>query len=233
MKDPTASKPLWVALQIRRDVQRLGKEGMLNAQQVAALGNNQIPDLIEMYTAMNKVDKMVLPLPYSQLLKLFSIFYVFSVPFVLAPDVGFLTPFITVFLAMGYFGLDQLGAELECPFGKDPNDIPMLTVGSDLCRNLDTLMRLVMREVKESRQQQQPSHLPALNHPAAAPALSAAPASRPKQIPGSFKRPMSLDQALSQGRDHLSRVSFDADGAEKEDGDKEGDEDAYASRFAA
>jgi predicted membrane chloride channel (bestrophin family) len=150
-KDPTASKPLWVALQLRRDVQRLAAQGLINPQQVAALGNTQLPGLVETYCLMNKVDKMVLPLPYSQLLKLFSLFYVFSVPFVLAPDVGFLTPFITVFLAMGYFGLDQLGAELECPFGKTPNDIPMLTIGSDLCRNLDTLTRLVMRELAERR----------------------------------------------------------------------------------
>ena len=50
----------------------------------------------------------------SQLLKLFTMFYVYTVPFCLAPSVGIMTPFVALFLAAGYFGLDQLGAELEC-----------------------------------------------------------------------------------------------------------------------
>ena len=69
----------------------------------------------------------VLPLPYAQLLKIFSIFFVFTVPFTMAPAVGLFTPFVTLFLAMGYFGLDQVGHkpqaapalafshQIECP----------------------------------------------------------------------------------------------------------------------
>ena len=82
----------------------------------------KIDDAIQAYLGMNKIDKLILPLPYSQLLKIFSLFFVFTVPFVLAPTVGILTPFVTLFLAMGYFGLDQVGAELERPYGKDHND---------------------------------------------------------------------------------------------------------------
>ena len=97
------------------------------------------------FLSMHKIDELVLPLPYSQLLKIFSMFFVFSVrsgatheapnpsacraqwcssahatapcvrqvPFAMAPTVGIFTPFISVFLAAGYFGLDQAGAELE------------------------------------------------------------------------------------------------------------------------
>ena len=101
-----------------------------------------------MVAGMSKIDKLVLPLPYSQLLKIFSLFFVFSVPFVLAPTVGIFTPFVTLFLGMGYFGLDQVGAELERPFGVGQNDLPLLEIGSDLCRNLDSLVRSYAREVK-------------------------------------------------------------------------------------
>ena len=109
-----------------------------------------------------------------------------QVPFVMAPSVGIYTPFITVFLAAGYFGLDQVhmhqaqkphthprrctqvqhirprtstsgarsqvGAELECPFGVDENNLALLAIGSELCKSLDTLFRTVAREVKTEKE---------------------------------------------------------------------------------
>ena len=35
------------------------------------------------YNGIDKIDKVVLPLPYAQLLKIFLMFWVFSLPFVL------------------------------------------------------------------------------------------------------------------------------------------------------
>ena len=70
--------------------------------------DKQLHKLVQAFNGIDRVDKMVLPLPYSQLLKLFSLFYVFSVPFVLAPEVGFLTPFITVFLKMGWKNMQKM-----------------------------------------------------------------------------------------------------------------------------
>ena len=157
-KDPTTSKPMLIALWMRRDIQAIGtlkpKEGaspMLNPPQLAAF-SGRVDDLIAAYLGMHKIDMLVLPLPYSQLLKIFSMFFVYSAPFVLAPTVGIFTPFVSLFLAAGYFGLDQLGAELECPFGKDDNDLPLLTFGQDLCRNLDTLVRGSARGLQRQRE---------------------------------------------------------------------------------
>ena len=147
LKDPTTSKPMIIALYLRRDIQQIGAMGLLNAPQLAAF-STRVDDMIESYLGMNKIDKLILPLPYSQLLKIFSLFFVFSVPFVLAPTVGIFTPFVTFFLAMGYFGLDQVGAELERPFGVGQNDLPLLEIGSDLCRSLDTLVRGLAREIR-------------------------------------------------------------------------------------
>lgn len=40
------------------------------------------------YNGIDKIHSTVLPLPYSQLLKLFQFFFVFTLPFVLAPSLG-------------------------------------------------------------------------------------------------------------------------------------------------
>ena len=46
---------------------------------------------------------------------------------------------------------DQVGAELESPFGSNENNLALLAIGSDLCKNLDTLSRSVGRVVKGER----------------------------------------------------------------------------------
>ena len=42
----------------------------------------------------------------------------------------------------------QVGAELERPFGTSSNDLPLLKFGVDLCRNLDTLVRIKARSIQ-------------------------------------------------------------------------------------
>lgn len=46
-------------------------------------------------------------------------------PFGLAGALGWATPVVSMLLAYAFFGLDQLGEELEEPFGLEPNDLPL------------------------------------------------------------------------------------------------------------
>merc|ERR1712216_681452 len=95
--------------------------------------------LVAAYNGADKVDKMVLPLPYCQLLKIFEIFFVFTLPFAIAPTIGAWIIPISIFTAAGFFGLDQVGVQLEGPFGIDDNDFPLLTMGLAMCNDLDAM----------------------------------------------------------------------------------------------
>ena len=44
-------------------------------------------------------------------------------------------------MATAFYGLDQVGAELEGPFGIDANDFSLLNDGLNLSRDLDGLLR--------------------------------------------------------------------------------------------
>lgn len=46
-------------------------------------------------------------------------------------------------VAIGFFGLDSVGVELEGPFGTDANDLPLLKMGAALCDDLDMMVRTV------------------------------------------------------------------------------------------
>ena len=58
----------------------------------------------------------MLPLPYCQLLKIFLLCWVFSLPFVIANECGHFLYGIMTLVAAAFFGLDHVGAELECPW---------------------------------------------------------------------------------------------------------------------
>lgn len=79
------------------------------------------------------------PLPFAYTLLLHRTAYLFCclLPFGLAVPLGWATPLITAIVSYTFFGLDALGDELEQPFGRDVNDLP-----------LDALVRLIERDLR-------------------------------------------------------------------------------------
>ena len=67
------------------------------------------------------------PLPFAYTLLLHRCAWLFCVllPFGLASSLGWGTPVLSAVLAYAFFGLDQLGEEMEDPFGLEPNDLPL------------------------------------------------------------------------------------------------------------
>ncbi|MBH1594398.1 bestrophin [Stenotrophomonas maltophilia] len=67
------------------------------------------------------------PLPFAYTLLLHRCAWRFCVllPFGLASSLGWGTPVLAAVLAYAFFGLDQLGEEMEDPFGREPNDLPL------------------------------------------------------------------------------------------------------------
>ena len=69
--------------------------------------------------------------------------YCFTLPLVVADKLLMWTPVVCTLTSMGFFGLDQVGAELEQPFGLDRNDFPLMVFGKRLCHDLDAVVRTV------------------------------------------------------------------------------------------
>lgn len=152
IEDPTLSKAPWVALLLRDDIQLLNAVGLVNVQMLSRT-SMRIDGLLRLYASINRVDKMVLPMPYAQLLKIVMLSFVFSVPFVLAPNCHLLTPFVSIVLTVGYVGLDCVALGLECPFGVGDENLPLLSIGSELSKSLDTLLRSKARHIRRFKKE--------------------------------------------------------------------------------
>ena len=148
--DPTQAKPFVVLTWLRINIERMVKLQAVELTQLTVISQH-ISSLTDAAAGVHKIDRMVLPLPYCQLLKIFEIFFVFTLPFVLAHQIGHWTPVVACFTAVGFFGLDQVGVELEGPFGVDENDFALLDMGLGMCNDLDAMVRTVKRSRVEAR----------------------------------------------------------------------------------
>ncbi|MFL9583495.1 bestrophin family protein [Stenotrophomonas sp. AB1(2024)] len=97
---------------------------------------------------------LLTPLPFAYTLLLHRCAWLFCVllPFGLASALGWATPVVSAVLAYAFFGLDQLGEEMEEPFGLEPNDLPLDAMVRTI--EIDLLDSLGVRPLPEPLQPQ-------------------------------------------------------------------------------
>ena len=84
-----------------------------------------------------RIKSTPIPFSYTLLLHRTAYLYCFLLPFGLVDTIGFMTPFVVAIVAYTFFGLDALGDEIEEPFGKDANDLPLTAI----CRTIEINLR--------------------------------------------------------------------------------------------
>lgn len=87
------------------------------------------------------------PYAYSLLLHRTAWLFCLLLPFGLVGALEFLTPVAVSIVAYTFFGLDALGDELEDPFGKDENDLPLSALARTI--EIDLLEGLGVRPLPE------------------------------------------------------------------------------------
>lgn len=78
------------------------------------------------------------PIPYSYTVILHRVVgvYCLLLPFGLMDTVKWATPFVVLAVSYCFFGLDAVGDEIEQPFGRDINDLPLKAISRTIERNL-------------------------------------------------------------------------------------------------
>lgn len=82
------------------------------------------------------------PVPFAYTLLLHRTAYIFCLllPFGFVDALGWLTPFASAVVAYAFFGLDALGDELETPFGRGHNGLPLAAMALTIEINLREAM---------------------------------------------------------------------------------------------
>jgi putative membrane protein len=99
-------------------------QGTISDIQLAALDQNaQL--LIDYIGGCERIRRTPMPYPYMVHLRRALIMYCFTLPFALVKEFGWGTVLDTFLVAYIFFGIEEIGVEIEDPFGDDANDLPM------------------------------------------------------------------------------------------------------------
>jgi putative membrane protein len=61
--------------------------------------------------------------------------YLASLPFVLVGRMGYAAPLVVAVVSFGMLGIEEAGAEIERPFGVDPNCLPLEQICTTIARD--------------------------------------------------------------------------------------------------
>ena len=110
----------WITLRLDEKA----KEGKLSEVRLLAMDTN-LTALVDYYSGCERIARTPVPFAYAHHIKLFVMLFVFTVPFAISDVMKDFTPVAAAILAYALLGIDEIGVEIEDPFGYDHNDLPL------------------------------------------------------------------------------------------------------------
>ena len=108
-----------------------------------------IQQLVDYLGGCERIRKTPLPFAYVVHLRRALIIYCFTLPFALVETFGWFTVLDVLFVSYIFFGIEEIGVEIEGPFGNDANDLPLQDICETIQNNIYALagMKSTQREV--------------------------------------------------------------------------------------
>ncbi|MCA1993861.1 MAG: hypothetical protein LDL41_17715 [Coleofasciculus sp. S288] len=131
--------PLEIAFWIGDYLQHQYNRNCVNIYQLTAL-QKLVDDLVDILGGCERILKTPLPLAYAIKLKQLLLMYCLLLPFELVAGLGWWTGPILAFVSLILLGIEEIGAEIEEPFGHDPNDLPLDVICNTMLHNIEDLI---------------------------------------------------------------------------------------------
>ena len=112
--------------------------GLISDILLAMLDNN-VRLLIDYLGACERIRRTPLPFVYVVHLRRALILYCFTLPFALVREFGWVAVLDTLAVAYIFFGIEEIGVEIEDPFGTDANDLPLEAICDMIDADLNAL----------------------------------------------------------------------------------------------
>ncbi|WP_448120296.1 bestrophin family protein [Pseudomonas veronii] len=113
----------------------LAERGVISEWRYTQL-ETRLVSLTQVQAACERIKSTPLPFPYTLLLHRTIYLFCILLPFAMAEPLGWLTPVFTAIVSYTFFGLDEIGDDLEDPFGFDENDLPCNAIVRTLEREI-------------------------------------------------------------------------------------------------
>jgi ion channel-forming bestrophin family protein len=137
--DGAKHAPMQVVLLMQQKLNSLRHEGLLSLEHVLLL-NNDITSFMDICGACERIKNTPIPYSYSAFLKKFIFIYVVTLPIGYVFSLGYIVVPITILLLYVLGSLELIAEEIEDPFGKDTNDLPMERMSENIDKNIAELL---------------------------------------------------------------------------------------------
>ena len=127
------ARPQVVTRWLTERLAELARAGALPETRLFAMDQN-ITVLTDCFAGCERIARTPVPFAYAQHIKTLTVLFCFTAPFAMSADMGWYTPFASGVLSFALFGIDEIGVEIEDPFGHDPNDLPVDGIGDGIDR---------------------------------------------------------------------------------------------------
>ncbi|GAB5336758.1 bestrophin family protein [Pseudomonas fluorescens] len=124
-----------VLQQLGGQFSRLAERGTISEWRYTQL-ETRLVSLSQVQASCERIKSTPLPFPYTLLLHRTIYLFCILLPFAMAEPLGWLTPLFTAIVSYTFFGLDEIGDDLEDPFGFDENDLPCNAIVRTLEREI-------------------------------------------------------------------------------------------------
>ena len=122
-------KPILIMKALGLWVQQARRDGKIDSIAQVAFDDN-LNKLSDSVGGCERIASTPIPYTYSVLLHRTVYLYCFMLPFGFVESLGWITPFIIVFVAYTFTALEAIADELEDPFGTQPNDLALDTMST-------------------------------------------------------------------------------------------------------
>lgn len=133
--------PLEVAFWIGDYLQQQYSRGCLNTYQLISM-QDLLNSMVDTLGGCERILKTPMPLAYAIHLKQLLLIYCLLLPFQMVHNLGFWTGAIVALISFTLFGIEEIGIEIENPFGYDANDLPLDAICNTMKVNIEDLISL-------------------------------------------------------------------------------------------
>ncbi len=133
--------PLEIAFWISDYLQEQHERNCLNTYQLTAM-LKLLDTMVDVLGNCERILKTPIPLAYAIHLKQLLLIYCLLLPFPMVNELHWWTGLVVGLISFTVFGVEEIGLEIENPFGHDANDLPLDTICSTMQRNIEDLITL-------------------------------------------------------------------------------------------
>lgn len=133
--------PLEIAFWIGNYLQQQYQRGCISLYQLTAM-HSLLDSMVDTLGSCERILKTPIPLAYAIHLKQLLLIYCLSVPFQLVGDLNWWTGPVAAIISFTLLGIEEIGIEIENPFGGDPNDLPLDAICRTMLHNIEDLITL-------------------------------------------------------------------------------------------